>query len=461
MRLILLLLSLFISSCADKHEKKPNTTINTEVASTTAGPSVFLSGLACQTDPSIHYSVYFPGRFNNSTLFPVLILFDPHADGNLPINLYKELADRYNFILLGSNDSRNGNSAEQTAGILQALSAQARILDKADTNLIFAGGFSGGARVAAMLALSPAGIKGLVVCGAGLPQGSWTGIPPNVIVGIAGNSDMNLIEITNFKISDPGLASRFQVVRFNGSHAWPPVMQFEQAFIAFSCIAQRDKMTSSNDTLLKFAEDRMKSYIMSSDDPIYKAEAYKRWIMNLGGLADINGVSSKLKQLITSPNYLNAVSYEKSLGQTESFKRNELMQALGSRDTLWWKDQMKSWLDTSSFITDHSRIAMIHRVQGTISLTVYMSLNRAVAATSLEQGLYFSTIYRLVDPLNPESWYLSAVVAAQGGRLGQCREYLESAIKNGFQDIERCRKEVAFAPLQSDAQFQSLINSIH
>lgn len=432
-----------------------------ESSSPKAGPSRLFSHQVCAADKQLKYSVYYPLSFNENTTFPVLMLFDPHADGDLPIQLYRTLADRYNFILLTSCDSKNGNSAESTGAIIQALLAQVNYLEKADTSLVFSGGFSGGARVAAMAGLAPAGIKGIVVCGAGIPAGTWQGIPPNVVVAIGGNRDMNLTEMAQFKLKDQGLQTRYQLVRYNGEHAWPPPDQMEQAFIAFHCITQRDKMKERDLVLLQDYYKTMVALIRNEKDIQFKAEGYSRLLRNFQGLIPVEKEEKEYVKLTAAANYKSAVQADNELFKEEINIRNTMLRSIGANDTSWWRSQMHLLLDTSSITAKPNMIAMHKRVQGALSLTLFMSLSRAIAASQQDQQLYYSALYRVVDPSNSEAWYLSAVVAANTGNLANAKYFLNEAFKNGFKDADRCRAEPAFASLLSDYSFQSIINQQH
>ena len=40
--------------------------------------------------------------------WPIIYFFDPHGVGNLPLILYKDLAEKYGFIIAGTYNSKNG-----------------------------------------------------------------------------------------------------------------------------------------------------------------------------------------------------------------------------------------------------------------------------------------------------------------------------------------------------------------
>lgn len=461
MRLFLLICLVGFISCSEKKVEK--TEAHTAAVDPTAPPEKagnIFSFQPCQLDANLHYSVYYPTRFESKEKFPVLILFDPQGDPDFALAKYKSLADEYDFILLASKESKNGNSAEQTANIVQSMLYQTILIEKIDTNQIFAGGFSGGARVASMLALSPSGVKGLLVCGAGIPAGSWIGVPPHVVIGIAGNSDMNLTEILDFKTHDPRMMSRYHTIRYSGDHAWPPLSVMENAFIAFSAIMQRDRFTSVSIPLLEAGLTHLKQQSDSSSSTIEKVELHKNIVKNFQGMMDIRKVEIELQRLINSIEYKQALSVENEFKKIEAKDRDYFLSALGKKDTTWWRTEFQRW---DTYKNGKSPVAfeeMKNRVRGMISLSTYMSLNRAVSALHKEQCAYLSAIYRLVDPKNSEAWYLSAVSAAMDGNLENCLRYLDESIRFGFKEAARCRTEPAFASMQSDSRFQLKVNQI-
>ncbi|MFN0187112.1 MAG: hypothetical protein ACKVQV_00265 [Bacteroidia bacterium] len=462
MRMFLLLCFLGIVSCSGKKVEPSKVDALSKVDSAPLEKSGnTFSNQPCQFDANLHYSVYYPTRFSSKQKLPILILFDPHGDPDFPIEKYKSLANTYDFILIASKESKNGNNPEHTANIVQSMLYQCLQIEKVDTNQIFAGGFSGGARVASMLALSPSGVKGLVVCGAGIPAGSWTGVPPHLIVGIAGNSDMNLSEVLNFTTHDPRMMNRYQTIRFSGEHAWPPSSVMENAFIAFTAIAQRDRFTSVNTKQLEEGLALLKHQADSVSSIIEKVELYKNMVKNFQGMLNTTGVEASLQRLMGSIEYKQGLSVENEFKQIEAKNRDYFLQALGAKDTLWWRMEFERWESTKATKSPQAFEEMKNRIRGVISLSAYMSLSRAVSALHKEQSAYFSSIYRLVDPKNSEAWYLSAVSAAMDGNRSNCIRFLEEAIKTGFHDGTRCRIEPAFMSLQNDVQFQEKVNQIN
>ena len=92
-----------------------------------------------------------PG-FRPDRVWPVIFAFDPGGRGRIPVERYQAAAEKYGYIVAGSNNSRNGSWA------VSMTSAQAMMTDVAqrfslDPQRIYTAGMSGGSRVALGVAL--------------------------------------------------------------------------------------------------------------------------------------------------------------------------------------------------------------------------------------------------------------------------------------------------------------------
>ncbi len=67
--------------------------------------------VTCKADPQQSYSLFLPSRYDREKKWPILYAFDPGARGKLPVNLFKEAAEKFGFTVAGSNNSRNGIQA--------------------------------------------------------------------------------------------------------------------------------------------------------------------------------------------------------------------------------------------------------------------------------------------------------------------------------------------------------------
>jgi hypothetical protein len=191
-----LILCLLSNSCSHKEEKK---TIAPEQVPSQNNSTLEKGKVFSTVTNNGYYSAYIPPSYSGKEKFPVIIFLDPHGDGSFPLSKYKFLADKFGFLMIGSNESKNGIAYEQCKGILS------KLVDESTSNLpglkedITVAGFSGGAKAALVAGNTITGIRRIIYCGAAFP-------PKNIevqlpVLGFAGIKDMNYTEIKDFNYS--------------------------------------------------------------------------------------------------------------------------------------------------------------------------------------------------------------------------------------------------------------------
>ncbi|HRG90885.1 MAG TPA: hypothetical protein PLW44_17810, partial [Chitinophagales bacterium] len=96
-----------------KQNSTGNTTTATETPKTvevkdTFTPGVVIPSVISKMDATQSYALYLPSNYTDTSALPVMLFFDPHGDGAVPLNLYARLAEKNGYILMGSNISKNG-----------------------------------------------------------------------------------------------------------------------------------------------------------------------------------------------------------------------------------------------------------------------------------------------------------------------------------------------------------------
>ena len=213
-------LLLLIFSCGHK-EKKIN--IHPDV-SVTKAPEVktnfsdyagkIKDHILCDADGSLSYCLYLPSNYNSEKKFPVIFIFDAHGVGHLPVEKYKSLAEEFGFILIGSNNAKNGLQYDAIQHIAEVMILDVEKKFPLDMTRRYTLGFSGGSRVAGFIAAHEPNFSGAIGCGAAFLDESMKAIPNFFAFGFAGNDDFNLIEMTR---SHDALKDR-KSTRLNSSH---------------------------------------------------------------------------------------------------------------------------------------------------------------------------------------------------------------------------------------------------
>jgi hypothetical protein len=420
--------------------------------------------LPCSMDAQLHFACYAPQNFNANQKFPVLVLFDPHGDPLVPIEKYKSLADYFGYILVSSYDSKNGNGKEQTAHIIQVMAQTIYEQLPVDSNRIYAGGFSGGGRIASLMAFSKVGIQGLVTCGAGFPRQNWTNYPPNVICAIALDGDMNLPEISSMQLNNESLEGRYFPVRYKGIHEWPSAAIFKEAFLAFDAVAMRDKYMEQS---ISIAQRLNIDYIKIErenkyrENLIWMVSYLERRMKAMQPFENIDTLKMTYAQILNSPTYQQQIQQEQQLIKDEEGIKKDFYVAMGKQDTVWWKLQMDQLHNSISVAKSPLKKAQLQRINAALSLACYMNLDKTLKANVRESYVYLSALYRMIDPDNSEAWFLATIVACKEQNKGKALEYLQIAIANGFNDRDRIASTTEFNSLLAEPLFNEILNKIH
>src|ERR1700724_3512568 len=109
-----------------------------------------IDDVRCGDDPAQHYSLYLPSNFTPDRMWPIILAFDAGGRGRRAVERYQVGAERYGYIVAGSNNSRNG-PWKRSLDAARALTADVTGRFPVDLQRIYTAGMSGGARVAMML----------------------------------------------------------------------------------------------------------------------------------------------------------------------------------------------------------------------------------------------------------------------------------------------------------------------
>ncbi len=184
-----------------------------------------INSVALANAPGQSYALFLPDSLGADSLRHVALFFDPHGNGDFPLRKYQELAEQYGFILMGSNNSKNGLSFQQTAEYAKNLVKEA--YDKFQPTSISFCGFSGGAKVALIAGSRFPKVKTIIYCGAAVA------IQPNHplrLLGFAGTADMNYTDLVSFERSLNNPQIEHHLIEWDGPHEFPAPEVFEDAF---------------------------------------------------------------------------------------------------------------------------------------------------------------------------------------------------------------------------------------
>ncbi|HVX50970.1 MAG TPA: hypothetical protein VHB48_12475, partial [Chitinophagaceae bacterium] len=238
-------------------------------------PGKITNPVVCNADATQSYAVYVPVRGNSQPL-PVIYMFDPHGDGALPLTKYRQLADVYGFILVGSNNSKNGNDWATTGNIWNNLYTDTQKKLKINGNRVYTCGFSGGAKVAGYIALEYSMVKSVIANSAALPDGIGAANYNFGFTGIAGTGDMNMTALAGFCKSLDNTTTRHRMLLFDGKHEWAPATTMQLAFEGLQLEAMQQGLMAKDDQLVArlAAQGRQKINALSNAGRWINAKQY-------------------------------------------------------------------------------------------------------------------------------------------------------------------------------------------
>jgi len=285
------------------------------------------AGLADQS-----YALYLPSTYSADRAWPILYAFDPGAQGVRPVRLALAAAERFGWIVAGSNNSRNGPMPEIQAAVNAILDDTGRRL-AIDPRRVYATGLSGGARVAAGLALACGGcITGVFAQSAGLPVG-LPGTPALDFAWFAsaGERDMNYAELFMLEqeLARRGARQRLRV--FAGGHEWAPAEVWAEAFEWFELLAMNDGRRPRDPalaaSLLARANARAAGF-ESGGDVLNEARELAFIARDFAAPADTAPAERRLKELEASSAYRKALDQERKAVDEQRRVTSELQAEL-------------------------------------------------------------------------------------------------------------------------------------
>lgn len=285
-------------------------------------PGEVIEAVPCKDFPGQSYALYLPAAYTPQKSWPIVYAFDPGAQGDVPVRLYREVAEKYGYILAGSNNSQNflGRS-EGTA--IQSMLADTQARFATDHQRIYSTGFSGGARVATLVALrcTDCKVAGVIASGATYPSNISPAETDRFLYFMAlGDTDFNYPEVVQARLAKERYGSAYRVRMFAGPHQWAPANIFEEAILWFQIRAMRAGTIPKDEAFIKEQSKKAAAEAVEAEqahDPLREFFAYKSLVEDFQGLANVPGVEAKLESLKNSPDLKKALERERQEVETQ------------------------------------------------------------------------------------------------------------------------------------------------
>lgn len=456
MRKFALIFALALAACGSEETGKPSTDSLANQPQQIAITAGTITPLACKLNAVNTYEVYLPVTHSADSKYPVVIFFDPHGDGRLPLEKYKSVADEWEFILIGSNYTRNGMDANVALAGGNDLVTDVAGRFNIDPARIYLSGFSGGARIAGGVALQRMDVTGVICCSATPPSP----VAPRGYVGVAGLGDMNYLEMKKFQSVDTSTVGLSELLVFDGKHEWPPVKVMENAMLMISLYQPGSAVSGDPNKM----SDSLSANVIAQCDTMEKIGCLLEYQLltsvanaekNLSGILQIEQRRKKLEGSSC------VKSDEKKWAEVEA-QESDLQKALGesvlSRDTTWWRQNADSYFETTKAGPEKF---MRQRLRGYVSLLCYTYCNQAFSMNNVHAAEKLVKVYSIVDPTNNEWAYLQSGLYMRLNMMDFAISSMETAVSLGFNDRQRVERDPVFAPVMNDPRFQRVLANMH
>jgi len=416
--------------------------------------------IICSAQKEQSYALYLPSYYTSAKAYPCIFFFDAHARGPLPLKMYKDLAEKYGFILIGSNVSKNGMSPQQAVDVANTMITDACARINIDAKRMYVAGFSGGARVAGTVAVQNNNIAGVIACAAGLPNTAQPLQSKFNYFGMVGVYDFNLTELQHQDQTLEQNGFTHQLLTFQGKHAWPPAADFEMAILWLQANAMKENLQPKNDSLLSALNTNYSGQIsmaVASKDFIKEQQLLAGAIKVLNGLSDVSAYQKQLTELLNANNYKAAVEQQTQLQQLELSSQQSFAQEFTQHDDKWWAQQINSLRHSVKTAKTQYEAQMYQRLINFLGLLCYLNTDHALNTGDLTNAGVYLKVFKLADPQNPDCYYLSAIYYMRENDRQQAIAALKDAAKLGYSDVALLLTNPVFDPIQADPAFKDII----
>ena len=434
-------------------------------------PGSVIDQVSCQADPSESYALYLPAGYSPAKRWPIIYAFDPFAHGKAPVKLYQEAAEKYGYIVVGSNNSRNFSlqaSSKSVNAIWQDTHARLAV----DDRQVYTTGLSGGARVAGLMALrcGQCNIAGVIAQAAGYPA---TDAPTkkdtlNYFFSV-GDEDFNWSEIVQIRRQREELGSPYRVQVFHGEHGWAPKEVVEEAVAWIHLKAMQARVQPRDGPFVDAFFSKIKAEAIEAekqDDPIGQLSAYRTLVSDFSGLENVTDFETKLTALKRSSSLQKALKREQKQIADQASLTADLSSKLAAFDESSADQRIALRTDLVDGLRNlKSQAERSKPEQRLVLLRAFHDLwaqgiEAGQAQLERKQFDNAASYFQLMGDITPEEpWpmLLLAETHASMGNKKQALKDLREAVRRGLKNPDFLEHDPNLETLRKDPEFLSLI----
>lgn len=435
--------------------------------------------ITCLQSPDEAYALYLPSNYTEERKWAVLFAFEPGARVQIPLNLFKNAAEKYGYILVCPASIKNGPN-EPVLKAMRAVWPDICSRFAVDKERIYATGFSGGSRMASYFHLAinhP--VKGIIGCGAGISQNGQIGqIKSSHYCGFAGYADFNYKEMILLENSLTAMGTPHRFFYFPGKHAWPSeelctrAVEWLEVMAIKTGLQPKENRQAFLDEI--YNKETNLAQVRSKTGEIYYAAAdYEALARLFDGLKPINDLQTQAQTLKDSKEYKKFATEEQARLDEESRYIQKFYNVLTylaktNPDTLDSRDLInsmdlprlaqrakgtKNTFDTA--LAERLLFNLTMKCDGDIdAYTIKEDLKRAALTLDIALASSVDTFFY------PYFLYNRGTLYAWQGDQKKAFKLLEEAIDKGFKNLNYMEKDKLLDNLRNTSPYQKLVERL-
>lgn len=415
------------------------------------------------------FSLYLPKKFEVSSTWPILFVFDMEGHGRQALNLISAAAEEQGYILAASNNLRD------TLPISDNILIANRMLNAVVGFLpihkerIYVGGFSGGGRFSTLIPAFIKGVQGVLICGSTIANTELlTSKNPFHLIGIVGNADYSYPEMLEMENLLNRMKFPNQLLVFEGGHHWPDTEMLGNALEIFTLAAMAKGRIPKNEGFIdaKYDESLTQANIwFTANKPLMANNLLDEMLEIYRPFREIDAIKGSQKTLKRSKLFKTRNRDQTAILFKESLIKEDYVYYL-EEDILtynynnlgWWKYQME---EIEKFLKnpDDLQRQLGKRLNGYVNALVADNIDIIKAGEPVdEEALNFLWMLKtVIDPKDYGSYLKIISYNAKVDDTSTALFYLEELLKNGYTDRAELYDLENTALLRITPQFNDIV----
>lgn len=418
-----------------------------------------------------HYALYLPANYSTDRKWPILYGYDARGNGSFVVELFREAAEKYGWIIAASNNTRSDEPYWPNGEAMTALWDDTHQRLALDENRIYATGFSGGSRLAWGLGFEHAkSVAGIIGCSGGI----LVDYPPSKNIhfayfGTTGVNDFNFQEMLNLDEQLAKLKVPHRLGVFEGGHEWPPQPLATEAVEWLELRAMHDGKAPKNTQWIEDVHSKLmkKAQALKDAGKLYSALSLYRQIHDdFEGLAETKESGDAIAALKDSEIVKSQQKQiEEQRKEEEKFRQKmpSMFAALQSKDPKTTdkilKDLKIEELKARASADTEAGMAARRLLQ-----LAFVQFSSYMPDTFLRQKDYARAVNSLdVATRIKETatvWYNLACAYSQLGEASNAIDALRKAVDQGFTDRAHIENDPDLAKIRNEQGYREIISGL-